>query len=149
MLEYGLLLLWLKWSLTYAQFSLLFSPSDKSVSVMSIDVKSYTEWRNLFKRYFLNYFFICSVLFSTQLTQSTFTRPAENSFVWVFCLHGTTLPVLEFRRVAVPCEIFQPVENSFGAVWELKRIIISFLLSFFFACCSINSIQKTDILKWQ
>ena len=60
-----------------------------------------------------------------------------------------------------PVQFLQPVENSFGAVWELKLIILppvrfsffsffffSFLSFFFFFCfCLINGIQKTDILK--
>ena len=63
-----------------------------------------------------------------------------------------------------PVQFLQPVENSFGAVWELRLVILppvrfsfflfflffsflSFFLSFFFCFCLINGIQKTDILK--
>ena len=61
-----------------------------------------------------------------------------------------------------PVQFLQPVEKSFGAVWELKLVILPpvrfsfflffsfpfFLSFFFFFCfCLINGIQKTDILK--
>ena len=35
-------------------------------------------------------------------------------FPWVFCSHWNTLPVLKFRRVAVPCELCVPSNFTVG-----------------------------------